>query len=126
MLDIPRRDQLESLIAAANAVAPTTTLGLARATANGRVSVQYAYEFGFGEFGLPADGLPSALVASAGGVIVNDRATLEANRTRAAEAFLLDNHAASLVSLPIEGVQAATRLWVAFGDAPALSPDHVN
>ncbi|HXW08365.1 MAG TPA: sigma 54-interacting transcriptional regulator [Vicinamibacterales bacterium] len=123
MLEIPRRDSLDALTAAADAVVTTSALGFARARTDGRVSVLYSYPLGLGEWVLTPDLLPDALLPSSDAFAVMDRAAVEARRTRAVEAFLLDTGTHALASMRLPGVDPETRLWMGLRDEGPLSSD---
>src|SRR5689334_5373140 len=66
MQEIPSRETLGALVAQANAVVPTVIAGLARGGGNGRVSISYSWIHGIGEYLLPVDELPHALLPRPG------------------------------------------------------------
>jgi len=126
MLEIPRRDGLSSLTAAANAIARTSALGFARARPGGKVSILYSYAFGLGQWELPVESLSVALDPSADRVVLVDRAALETRRPHAVEAFLLDNQTQYLVSVPVGGLDPPVRLWAGLIDPQAPSPERLR
>jgi hypothetical protein len=87
MSEIPRRDSMDALRAAVDGVAAISALGFARALSDGTVSVLYWYAHGFGEWVLTSDLLPDPVLPSHDGFAQIDRALLEAQRTRAVQAF---------------------------------------
>jgi transcriptional regulator with GAF, ATPase, and Fis domain len=121
VLVVPSRERLRSLAASADAVSQTTAVGFARAGQAGRVLVTYAYRHGAGEFALPADGLPDVLAPAGTTALEADRVTLESERARAVEAFLLDNHTARVISFPLTGVDLPTRCWFALAGGDGLA-----
>ena len=124
MLEIPRRDSLDGLRAAADAIATTSALGFARALADGTVSVLYTYAYGVGEWVLAPDLLPDVLLPSSDAFAEMDRPALDARRgTGAVEAFLCDTDTHAVASMRVSGVDPETRLWIGFRDRGALPPD---
>jgi transcriptional regulator with GAF, ATPase, and Fis domain len=126
MFEIPSRDTLDTLTTEAQAIAPVTAVGFSCGLPDAHASVVYSYGFGIGEFRLPVTGLPDVLVPSNGGFRQADAGTLESQRARAAEAFLLDNQTRRLVSMPLPDLEPPGRLWVGLGSREPLTPDQLG
>src|SRR5262245_10281994 len=126
MFEIPSRDSLDTLTEEARAIAPVTAVGFACSLPDACASVVYSYSFGVGEFRLPVAGLPDALVPSPSGFLQADGDTLESQRSRAAEAFLLDNQTRRLVSVPLPTLEPPGRLWVGLASTEPLTPDQLG
>ena len=86
-------------------------IGTARQGEGGFIAIDYWYGLGQGAFLLPANGLPAPMMPDGSEPRDMNAAALEAGRARAAEAFLLDNQARRLVSVPLPNATQAARLW---------------
>jgi transcriptional regulator with GAF, ATPase, and Fis domain len=107
----------------ADAIARTTALGFSRRLDDENVSVVYTYAWGIGAFVLPAADMLDALQPTGDEVANADRAILEATRSRAAEAFLLDVETGRIVSVPLSGLESAARFWVGLSSPDPLTTD---
>jgi transcriptional regulator with GAF, ATPase, and Fis domain len=125
MFEIPSRHGLERLTAAVAAIAPTTAIGFARGAAGDRVSVVYSCALGIGGFELPTRDAPAALAPGSPATREADAAALDAGRARAVEAFLLDNGARRLVSVPLEGIELPACFWIGLARPDPLAPEQV-
>jgi transcriptional regulator with GAF, ATPase, and Fis domain len=126
MFEIPSRDSLDGLKAAAHAIAATPLVGVARVVDDNRVSVVYVYPHGVGEFVLPAAEVLDAFQPINERVEHVDEQTLRSRLPRAVETFLLDNEIRRVLSVRLPDVDAPIRVWFAFPDAERLTADRLE
>ena len=126
MREIPSRNSLAQLTDAVQTLAPAAAVGFSRRVANDRVSVFYSYPFGIGEFVLAAADMLGALVPDGVDAGIADEASLQKHRTRAAEAFLLDNCIRRVVSVRLPDIEAPTRFWAGLTAADPLTADQLD
>ena len=126
MLDIPSREGLAALTAAANSVVPATTLGFARPFDAERVSVLYAYPFGIGEYIVPAADVPDVLQPSGAGFRLADAAAIAANAHRALEWHLQSGEVRHVFSTSVPDTAPAARFWIGLSREEPLTADEMR
>jgi transcriptional regulator with GAF, ATPase, and Fis domain len=125
MMTLPSRGALDALSAAAHAIVPTTAIGFTRQLSGARTSILYVYPLGVGGFEVPSAEAADVFRPDNDGSRQAWLATLEAQRGRAAEAFLLDNQTKGVVSIRLSNVEPAARFWVGLADAAPPAADQL-
>jgi two-component system response regulator AtoC len=120
MFEMPPRDSLAALTAAAHAVAPTAAIGFTRRRDDGRLSIQYSYPSGMGEFVLAPEDLPASMQPSAQ-ASRSGPADLDARRDGVMEWFFSFGEIRQMFSFPLSSPSSATTFWVGITDEADLS-----
>jgi transcriptional regulator with GAF, ATPase, and Fis domain len=114
------------LTAAAQALMPATAIGFSRSLDGDRTSILYVYAHGVGGFHVAAGETADVLRPDTDGIQQAPFGSLDANRGRAAEAFLLDVQTKSVVSIRLPGIEPAARFWVGLAEAGPLTADRLR
>jgi transcriptional regulator with GAF, ATPase, and Fis domain len=125
MFEMPPRDRLAALTAAAHAVAPTSSVGFVQVRDDGRLSVQYSYNHGAGAFMLEAADAPAALVPSAADVARTRPADLDARPDGVMEWFLSIGNVRQVVAFRLSSVPVPATFWIGLTDEADLSAERL-
>jgi transcriptional regulator with GAF, ATPase, and Fis domain len=125
MFEMPPRTSLAALTAAAHAVAPTAAVGFTRTRDDGRLSVQYSYIHGAGEFVLAPADAPEAMrpgAREAGRTAPRD---LDARGDGVMEWFLAMGGVRQAISFRLAAAAAPAAFWVGLTHEAEPSSDQL-
>jgi transcriptional regulator with GAF, ATPase, and Fis domain len=125
MFELPPRDSLAALTAAAHAVAPTAAIGFTRTRDDGRLSVYYSYIYGAGKFVLAPGDVPEAMRPSDAETGRTAPYDLDPHRDGVMEWFLSIGDVRQVISFRVTAAAALATFWIGLTNELEPSSDQL-